>query len=326
MFNRILLGAVLLVTAETAMAQWGLQGNCYYPTTNGLLLSPAFAEDTSLRWEKRKDWTGNWYSLYRGTSVVGIYDADTKKYWQWNNGVYAAVSEGPPIGVPIDQGAVNPVPAPKPKDVEIPNFGLDLNKLDHQKDGGTTYRYNGQVVPKAQAYQALANRFDDDSQKLRVTVISRDASIRKQVKNDFDNCPAELRDLYVFNAYTPDDFEVARVGFVTTGEPTIYCQAPSGKVLHRQDDYKDGAVGLQKALRRSDPNYDPKKDPDLRKPGPGPMPDNPPGPSPPSPSPLTPNDPFLWFRTNGMLLLVAFGLVAGSLYFLKRRSQQGGAA
>lgn len=321
MFNRTVLSVVLLVTAETALAQWGIQGNCY-PNTNSLLVSPVFAqEDTSLRWEKRKDWTGNWYSLYRGTTVIGIYDADTKKYWRWDNGTYTVVTEGPPIIVPVDPGIVI-----KPKETtEVPNFGLDLSKLDHQKDGSTVYRYNGQIVPKAQAYQALANRIDDDSQKLRVTVISKNAALRKQIKADFDNCPAELRDLYVFNAYAPDDFEVARVGFVTTGEPTIYCQAPNGKVLHRQDDYKDGAIGLQKALRRSDPNYDPKKDPDLRKPGPGPSPppDNPPGP--PSPSPNG-NDPFLWFRSNGALLLIALALVAGSIYFLKRRQQQGVAA
>ena len=54
-------------------------------------------------------------------------------------------------------------------------------------------------------------------------------------------------------------------GFVTTGKPTIYVQAPDGKVLHRQDDYQGGAPELAEAIRRIDPNYDPKKDFDLRK-------------------------------------------------------------
>jgi len=35
-------------------------------------------------------------------------------------------------------------------------------------------------------------------------------------------------------------------------------------VLHVQRDYSDGAEGLAKAIRKADPNYDPKKDRDLR--------------------------------------------------------------
>jgi hypothetical protein len=36
-------------------------------------------------------------------------------------------------------------------------------------------------------------------------------------------------------------------------------------VLHRQDDYSDGAAGLATALRKADPNYSPAEDRDARK-------------------------------------------------------------
>jgi len=65
-------------------------------------------------------------------------------------------------------------------------------------------------------------------------------------------------------SYLPDHWAVARSGFKVDGQPTIYLQAPDGTVLHRQDDYHDGPEALAQALRRTDPHYDPRKDPDLR--------------------------------------------------------------
>jgi hypothetical protein len=50
---------------------------------------------------------------------------------------------------------------------------------------------------------------------------------------------------------------------VTSGSPTIYLQAPDGKVLHRQDDYRPGDLG---AIRKAIARYDAKKDPDARRP------------------------------------------------------------
>jgi hypothetical protein len=58
--------------------------------------------------------------------------------------------------------------------------------------------------------------------------------------------------------YAPGNWAV-KDGFFTEGKPTIYLQAPNGKVLHRQDDYSDGAAGLATALRKADPNYSPLK-------------------------------------------------------------------
>ena len=58
---------------------------------------------------------------------------------------------------------------------------------------------------------------------------------------------------------------MAKPGFVTSGQPTIYCQAPDGKVLHRQDDY-GGPEQLAEAARKAKPNYRPENDPNVNRP------------------------------------------------------------
>lgn len=64
--------------------------------------------------------------------------------------------------------------------------------------------------------------------------------------------------------YPPDHWAVRDAGFVTSGNPTIYCQAADGTVLHRQDEYR-GPDALAEVLRKADPTYRPEKDPDLNK-------------------------------------------------------------
>src|SRR5262249_14134365 len=114
----------------------------------------------------------------------------------------------------------------------------------------------------------------DHGSKMRLTVIGP-APEREAVLRDVAN-HAELarwKDRLIVAGYEPGHWHVARVGFVTTGKPTIYLPDAGGLVLHRQDDYQGGAEGLARALqtavdrlRKPDPNYDPGKDPDARKP------------------------------------------------------------
>lgn len=143
------------------------------------------------------------------------------------------------------------------------NFGVDQTKLG----GPEAYKINGKPVTKAQAEQAIkGGQVPDDAHKLRLTVIGPEAE-RKQVLADLAALPAlaEWKDKLLVQAYPPDHWAVAQAGFVTSGKPTVYLQAPDGKVLHRQDDYQDGAAGLAKALRKADPDYKPDKDKDQRK-------------------------------------------------------------
>src|SRR5262249_5283542 len=98
-----------------------------------------------------------------------------------------------------------------------------------------------------------------------------------------------------------------RPGFFTGGAPTIYLLAADGKVLHRQDEYTGGAAAAAEAFRRARTDYDPRRDPDRRKPKPEPLPPPQPFPPPP-PAPLT-VPAWTWLLVLG----------AAALFFLQRR-------
>src|SRR5207302_1542541 len=111
----------------------------------------------------------------------------------------------------------------------------------------------------------------DDSQKLRLTIFGSESD-RADV---LSKLPADLKDKLSIQAYAPEHWVVGQRGFKLGAGTTIYLESPLGIVLHRQEGW-DGPDSLAKAIERADPNYDPSKDPDLRKPPkptPGPAPD-----------------------------------------------------
>jgi hypothetical protein len=129
--------------------------------------------------------------------------------------------------------------------------------MDWQPNGSSPkWSICGQVCSEQDAVGALT----DDSGFPHLTVIGPDA-YRKQVVNDLLGSPhlAQWRDRVRFQDY-PADYWALGFGFVTTGQPTIYYQTQDGLVVFRMDKY-DGAESLAGALRRSDPSYDPSKDP-----------------------------------------------------------------
>lgn len=136
------------------------------------------------------------------------------------------------------------------------NFGVEFDKIDKSPK----YTRNGKEVTKRQAIEAVG-KVNDDTGKLRLTVIGPDAD-RKAVLADIAKAP--WRDSVLVQDYPPDHWTM-RVGFVTTGKPTIYVQTADGKVKHRQDDYAGGIDRLTEAVRKADPNYKPDADPDLTK-------------------------------------------------------------
>jgi len=148
----------------------------------------------------------------------------------------------------------------------VKNFGIDRAQLGQMRERITL---GGREITHAEAKQLLeASGLSDDSGKLRLTIIGSEAD-RKRVLDDLKGPLADLAGGFLVQSYAPDHWAVARAGFHTAGKPTLYVQAPSGKVLHRQDDYADGADGLRRALeavRKPDPNYDPARDRDLRRP------------------------------------------------------------
>jgi len=135
------------------------------------------------------------------------------------------------------------------------NFGVSTDKIAKSE----VYTVNGRIVT-----EPAGQPVPEDSGKLHLTIIGSEAE-RRRALEDLATAPelTEFRDRFLVQDYSPDHWAVALCGFYTAGHPTIYLQQPSGKVLHRQDDY-DGPQRLAEALRKASSTYDATRDPDLR--------------------------------------------------------------
>jgi hypothetical protein len=210
-----------------------------------------------------------------------------------------------------DETTREELPNDRTPDAET-NFGVERAQLQ----GGERYTLNGQPITREQLWQALgasrSTNVPDDTGLRRLTVIG-EKTLRERVLHDLDShtALARWRGKLLAHGYEPTHWHVSRVGFVTTGKPTIYVQSSNGIVLHRQDDYDDGAEGLATALRRTDPDYRPEADVDQRRPpAPAPVPTPPPAPVP-APAPVLPTIPAadvpwsVWVVT-GVAFLILF--------------------
>jgi hypothetical protein len=153
-------------------------------------------------------------------------------------------------------------PAPAAAKADVPNYGVETDKIGT----GRCWR-RGREISREEAAEAVENKqLPDDAAKLRLTVIGQEAD-RKRVLADLDSSPelAAYKGRLVVQAYPPDHWAIKDAGFAAGGSPTVYLQRPDGKVLHRQDAYPS-AEKLALALRKAEPTYDPKKDPDLSRP------------------------------------------------------------
>jgi len=275
--KRLLLTAPLIIAcAVTALAQCG--------PGDMPALAPAGTPWTG--WHKSERYPSWWYYRENGFIKYGWEPAtdDFRVYYPATNvwtyrmvppwGANAelrakadaatalAVKPVPNFGVDVDKLKVKPTEPP------VKNFGVALEKLVPDEAGTARYILNGRPVPREIAMAALTGDLTDDTQKLRLTIIGAEPE-RKTVLRDLSTHPALMpyRLHLLVQDYPADHWAVKTGGFYADGKPTIYLQAPTGMVLHRQVDYLDGAEGLAVAIRKADPSYDPKKDPDTRKPG-----------------------------------------------------------
>jgi hypothetical protein len=177
--------------------------------------------------------------LYRGQKQIGGYDL-VEHYYRPFDGTNWGEKCDPPLPPPC--------------------FGVASNKIG----AAPVYRLNGMPIPAKAAYEAVEKGLDDDGRKWRVSIIGP-TSIRQTTKSALEQHPdfEAMRGRFVVHDFAPDHWAM-RPGFVTTGQPTVYCQTPEGKVLHRQDDFAGGADALVAALRKVHETYDPTRDPDLR--------------------------------------------------------------
>lgn len=152
------------------------------------------------------------------------------------------------------------------------NFGLDIQKMNegcgcHGKGKcPSKYHLNGKEVSRAQAFQALKEAdIPADSGKRRLTVIGSEED-RAKVLSDLKTHPslAKYKDSLVIQSYPREAPLIKEVGFEVNGKPSICLQSAKGEVLARNlDGSYPGPDKLAAALRRTDPSYDPKKDPDI---------------------------------------------------------------
>jgi hypothetical protein len=205
-------------------------------------------------WEKYSD--DEWH-LYDGQIQVAGYRPSKDEFRRLDKKTREWCSPEPaPWRVPgnVAGSASDRTKTPTPP---FQNFGVVREKISHEEK----HHVNGTRVSREQAYQAItAGALEDDSKKGHLTIIGN-PSDRQKVLEDLDKHAelARLKSDYHVQAYGPGDWAVSEAGFVTSGTPTIYCQAAGGQVLFRKDRY-EGAENLAEELRRLRPDYDPKKD------------------------------------------------------------------
>jgi hypothetical protein len=222
-----------------------------------------------------------------------------------------------------------------PKDEE-PNYGVDKAQIVYGR-----YWINGRQVGRSTILDRLrrtpapgdetgqlSKDLQDDSARPRLTLIGSKPDcdrVLSDLASSSALSPEKAR--WLTTSFRPDAWQV-RCGFHTHGSPVVYCQAPNGKVLHRQDVY-EGPEQLAEALRKAHPDYRPDVDPNLTKPkpklpapGPGPHPGPGPGPGPgPAPAPgpldgisLSSVPPMVW---------IALGLAGWAILASSRRQSNG---
>lgn len=194
-------------------------------------------------------------ALYHNSVQVGVYKVPERVYLEMDaKGDFKQST----LPTPIPDKYLDLFPIKK-----IANYGIDLSEMRGRPE---SYYHNGRSITKESALLLMGTQgIPDDSEFIRITVIGPD-SIRKRVRDDLYNDPAlsDFRAITVVQDYPKDHWAVNGVGFELTTEVAIYVQSPDGTVIHRQDDYADGAIGLATALRKVDSNRRKGGDPDLR--------------------------------------------------------------
>jgi hypothetical protein len=222
-----------------------LATNAFGQCSNGKCSAPVTG--VKYLWLRHDGDPTRWY-LYAGAQLLGGFDTEDNYFRPYHA---AGDSWGPrqPSSLGVRQDL----------------FGVDTSKLT----GKDTYKvHNGNgcnEVSRQEAHKIVGEKLQDDSSKLRITVIGDDGQQKKAIA-DIQSLMKDVNDWAIVRGYPPGHWAL-QPGFFQSGSPTIYCQAPSGKVLHRQDDYQGGGDEAVEALRKAKNNYDVKKDPDLRKSG-----------------------------------------------------------
>lgn len=226
------------------------------------------SRQTFTGWSPHPDKAGQ-YAYYEADRLIGLYCTERETFWRWDSRSQTWSEPcNPPASPPCPHRPIESFTAQVPPDKD---FGMGW-----RAGGEECYYVNGRKVSRRQAIEAIeAESLTDDSNLRRVTVIGPDAD-RKQVIDALNTAPElqPFKGQLVVQSYAPDHWAIVDSNFKRDGKPTVYIQSRTGKVLHRQDEWR-GAAKFAEALKRSDesvnavrkadPTYDSSKDPDLNK-------------------------------------------------------------
>jgi hypothetical protein len=231
------------------------------------------AQGSGFRWVRAD---ARYDALFWGGRQVGVWDRADGVYLPWDGTRWGEATDCP----------VGPPPGADPAQRVF--FGLEKDKIRP----GNHYRLNGREVGPEEVRQILQQRppiahadqaevegggdkIPDPSQKLRVVVIGNEAERKPVVQALTAGAAADPKsplrgwaERLIVQAYAPDHWHVARVGYQAGGHPTISVLSADGVELHRQEGWSgeaDFAAVLEK-IRRPDPDYRPDRTPDLRQP------------------------------------------------------------
>lgn len=170
-----------------------------------------------------------------------------------------------PATAPIGPSS-SPPTLPHSEELAMPvqNYGVRMDRISDTE----RFSMGGQEVTGKTALDAVgAGTVPDDSAKNSLTVMGGSADQRKAILDGLALPQfSAWKESLVVQEYEADS-PMLKCGFkVSAASPTIYLQAPSGKVLARVEGY-DGSTTIER-VRKCDPNYDPAKDPPNSKPSP----------------------------------------------------------
>lgn len=218
--------------------------------------APAYAQ-AMYRWQKYSDTTWHLYHCGPwGETCIGGWRSDEKSYHPWAGLQWGAACPSP-VPVPVAETG------PAPREAAVENFGVDVDRVR------TSARYSigNRDVGREEFCAAVGNELPDDSAKPFLTVIGGEESCNK-VLADLESHPSlkGVRDRWHVQSYRPDDAMVRAAGFSAVTSPEVYLQKPDGTVLHHPQGGYQGPEALAQAVRKADPAYNPKSDPDLTAP------------------------------------------------------------
>src|SRR5262249_5494651 len=145
-----------------------------------------------------------------------------------------------PSPLPVANSIRPELPIPQRTTTSFKSPFKQGEEVERVRPGSGKHQLNGRDVSRQEVLEALGGPGGhDDSDQLYVTVIGGEAD-RRQVLDDLDSAPplAPWKGRLKVHGYEPAHWAVQDAGFKTDGRPTIYVQAPDGKVLHRQDEYR----------------------------------------------------------------------------------------